>query len=266
MKPAPFSYRRAGSLEEVVSLLGEHGPDVRVLAGGQSLIPMLNLRVARPGLLLDIGPLTVLNRLGTDDGHLLVGALVPHAVLETAGTVRSTAPVLARAAGHIGHPAIRRRGTIGGSLAHGDPSAELIAVATALDASVTLDSRAGRRDLAVSELVDGPYETAIEPDELLTWVQIPRPKPGAHTGFYEMATRHGDFAIMGAVWHTAGDRTRVAVFGGDVGHVLVDVPAELGPQEVSDVILEGRPLPGLAADRLRTSVARAAEDAGVGVG
>lgn len=263
MKPAPFAYSRPESLEEVLSVLADHGEDTRVLAGGQSLIPMLNLRVARPERLVDIGRLGSLNRLGVDDAHLLIGALVPHAVLERHATVRAAVPVLARAAAHIGHAAIRRRGTLGGSLAHADPSAELLAVGTALDASVTLDARTGRRTVSLAELVAGPYETIIEPDELLTWVRIPVPATGSRTGFYEIATRDGDFATMGAVWYAAPTATRVAIFGAGVGHVLVECPAEAAPSDVADALLERRPLRGVDAHRLRVAVSRAAEDAHV---
>lgn len=261
MKPAPFAYARADSVEHAVAVLAEHGDETRLLAGGQSLVPMLNLRVARPTRLLDIGRLSQLDRLGVDGERMLIGALVPHAVLESHPTVRAGAAVLGRAAAHIGHPAIRRRGTIGGSLAHADPSAELIAVATALDASVILESSSGRRSVAVEHLVAGPYETVIEPDEMLTWIELPLPVAGSRTGFYEIAPRHGDFATVGAVWHAAPTGIRVAVFGAEVGHLLVECPADPNATDVAELVLERRPMGALAARRVRVAVSRAAEDA-----
>lgn len=246
-----------------MSVLAEDGDDVRVLAGGQSLIPMMNLRIARPRSILDIGRITALNRLGADGDQLIVGALVTHAVIESHAAVRATVPVLARAAGHIGHAAIRRRGTIGGSLAHADPSAELIAVGMALGASVALDARKGRRILALTELVAGPYETVIGNDELLTWVSFPVPGTGSRTGFYEVAPREGDFATAGAVWHADDVRTRVAVFGADVGHLVVELGRDVEPTAVVDEVRSRRSFSGLAARRLKVAISRAAEDARV---
>ena len=263
MKPAPFVYSRAGSVEEAVAVLAEQGDEVRVLAGGQSLIPMMNLRIARPDRILDIGPITTLNRLGTDGGQLIVGALVPHAVIESHPAIRATVPVLARAASHIGHAAIRRRGTIGGSFAHADPSAELIAVGMALGASVALDAHRGRRVLALAQVVAGPYETVIRSDELLTWVSFPVPATASRTGFYEVAPREGDFATAGAVWHADEVRTRVAVFGADVGQLVVELGRDVEPSAVVDELRSHRSLSGLAARRLHVAVSRAAEDARV---
>lgn len=261
MKPAPFAYARADSVEHAVAVLAEDGDDTRLLAGGQSLVPMLNLRVARPARLLDIGRLRDLDRLGVDERRMFIGALVPHAVLESHPTIRAGAAVLARAATHIGHPAIRRRGTIGGSLAHADPSAELVAVGAALGASVILESTRGRRSVAVDAFVRGPYETVVEPDEMLTWVELPLPVAGSRTGFYEIAPRPGDFATVGAVWHAAPTGVRVAVFGGDVGHLLVELPTDATASDVAESVLEHRPIDALAARRVRVAVSRAAEDA-----
>jgi carbon-monoxide dehydrogenase medium subunit len=262
VKPAPFAYARAGSVEEAVALLAEHGEESRLLAGGQSLIPMMNLRVARPQRLIDLGPVSELDRVGVDGGRLLIGAMVRHAVLEQHPAIRTAAPVLARAAAHIGHPSIRRRGTIGGSLSHADPSAELVAVGAALGGSVVLEARADRRVVPISELVVGPYETVIRPDELLAWIELPAGDTG-RTGFYEVAARPGDFATVGAAWHASPTGLRVAVFGGEVGHVLVELPADAGAADVVDVVVDRRPLTARAVHRLRVAVSRAAEDARV---
>ena len=263
MKPPPFAYDRAATVAEAVDLLGEHGDEARVLAGGQSLVPMLNLRVARPRRLVDVGAIGELERLGTGDGRLIVGALVRHATLEAHPTVRDLVPVLSRAAAHIGHPAIRRRGTIGGSVAHADPSAELIAVGSALGASVTLDSRGGRRTVELTDVMVGPYETDVAAGELLTWLSFPLPSADSYTGFYEISPRDGDFATVGAVWHGTAGHTRVAVFGADIGHVVVQLEPSAGPDAVVEEVRARRRMSGLAAHRLAVAVSRAREDAHV---
>jgi len=196
MKAASFAYLRPADLDSALDALAEHGEEAKVLAGGQSLVPMLNLRLARPGVLVDI------NRIGLDeialDGDVLVlGGLVRHVALERDPVVAREAPLLARAAPLIGHAAIRNRGTVAGSLAHADPAAELGAVALALDAVVVARSAGGERAIPATELFESPFSTTLRPDELITAVRFPRHGSWA-CAYQEMAIRAGDFAVAGA--------------------------------------------------------------------
>jgi carbon-monoxide dehydrogenase medium subunit len=196
VKPAPFEYVRARSLAEAVARLADD-PDARVLAGGQSLVPMMNMRLVRPSAVVDINHVPGLDGVDVEaDGTLVVGALVRHADLVASSIVRRVAPLLAVAAAHIGHRAIRNRGTVGGSLAHADPAAELPAAAVALDARLTLAGRAGPRDVPAAEFFLGLFTTALDPGEVVTAMRIPR-GDGGGWGFAEMARRPGDFALAG---------------------------------------------------------------------
>lgn len=229
MKPPPLEYLRATNTADALHRLAEAGPEARLLAGGQSLIPMLNLRIARPSHLVDIGRIDELNRLGVLDGELVAGALVRHHVLEHHPVVAGWAPVLAAAAARIGHPAIRHRGTLAGSVAHADPSGELLAVAMLLDATVVVESATtGPRRVPAREFVAGPYETVLAPDEMVTWLRFPRPRAGS-AGFAEIARRPGDFALAGAAValpDPGDDRPAVAVtFGAGRGYRLTSAPA-----------------------------------------
>lgn len=208
MKPPPFGYVAAASVEEVVAILAGD-ESAKVLAGGQSLVPLLALRLARPSVLVDV------NGLGLDaievlDGELRIGALVRHSTLERDPLVRSAAPVLAEAAALIGHAAIRHRGTIGGSLAHADPVAELPAALVALGGSVEVVGPDGRRSIPADTLFEGFLTTAIRPDELLVEVRVPISQGGA---FREWAPRAGDFALAGVAVAVSDGTTRVAACG-----------------------------------------------------
>jgi carbon-monoxide dehydrogenase medium subunit len=177
----------------------ERDPEAKILAGGQSLMPLLNLRLARPSRLLDIGGLVELDRVFDDEGSVLIGALVRHRRLETDPLLVRRVPLLADAATHIGHRAIRNRGTLGGSLAHGDALAELPTVMVALRATIYAESRSGgRREIPADGFFVGHYTTALEPDEIVTWVRVPVLADGVGWGFVEFARRHGDFALMAA--------------------------------------------------------------------
>lgn len=264
MKPPELAYVRATGKADALDLLAGSGPDARVLAGGQSLVPMLNLRVARPSRLVDIGRVEELNRLGVVGGELVVGALVRHHVLERHPLVAEEVPVLALAAGHIGHPAIRHRGTLGGSLGHADPSGELMAVAMLLDATVVVESQAaGTREVAARDLVVGPYETVLGHDELITWLRLPRRAPG-RAGFHEVVRRPGDFAVAGAaVWLPDDpDAGPVAVtFGAGTGYRLTRAPGGAGtdPERLAALLAAGTG----AGERLRrVAVERAVRAAG----
>jgi carbon-monoxide dehydrogenase medium subunit len=197
MKPAPFDYHRPASLAEAFDLLARYGDDGRVLAGGQSLVPALNMRLATPRAVIDINRLPGLDTIRPAAEGLVIGALARHEALERSPLVRAHAPLLTLAMPHVGHAAIRTRGTLGGSLALADPAAELPACVVALDATIRAESRAGRREIAAADFFRGIYTTALGPGELVTEVVVPRAAAGWRTGFQEIARRHGDFALAG---------------------------------------------------------------------
>lgn len=196
MKPAPFTYAGARSVEHALELLGG-SQDARVLAGGQSLLPLLNLRLAAPELLIDIGRIPELQTIAVGDGGLTIGAGVIQADAAADQRVQGGWPMLTAAIGHIGHPQIRNRGTVCGSLAHNDPLAELPAVAVALDATLIVRSAAGERNVPAADMFLGPFMTALEPDDLLVAVRFPPPSGTGGWSFREFATRDGDFATAG---------------------------------------------------------------------
>ena len=197
MKLPPFAYVRARTVDEALALLGEAGEGAKLLAGGQSLVPVLAYRLFRPTHLVDVDSVTGLDGIAVGNGALEIGALVRHARLERArfdGAHR----LLALAASHIGHVPIRARGTLGGSLAHADPAAELPVAALALDARVVARSSRGEREVAVGRFLLGPFTTALEPDEMVVALRVPPAAPGSHAGFREFAVRSGDFALASA--------------------------------------------------------------------
>lgn len=190
-----------------MDLLGAGGEDVKILAGGQSLVPMLNLRLLRPAVLVDLNGVPGLDGIASDpSGRLTIGALVRHATLASAALVRERAPLLGEAARHVGHPAIRHRGTLGGSLAHADPAAELPAVLVALDAQLALHSPRGVRTMPASEFFLGLLTTALAQDEIVTEIHLPPHGPG--WGFAELARRAGDFALAGVAAVVTGSSRR----------------------------------------------------------
>jgi carbon-monoxide dehydrogenase medium subunit len=197
VKAGAFDYIRATSLAQALTLLAEHGDDATVLAGGQSLMPALNLRLSIPALLIDIGRLEELRGIALQDGVLRLGALTRHAELLTAPLVQAHAPLLSRAIVHVAHPAIRSRGTLGGSLANADPAAELPACALALQARLVLRSVRGERIVPAAAFFTGLFETALAADEILTAVEIDAQTAGSICGFQELARRSGDYAIVG---------------------------------------------------------------------
>jgi carbon-monoxide dehydrogenase medium subunit len=197
MKPAPFEYHRPASLAETFDLLDRYGDDGRILAGGQSLVPALNLRLATPRAVIDINRVPDLDAVRATPEGLVIGALVRQEMLERSALVREHAPLIAAALPHVGHSAIRARGTIGGSLALADPAAELPACAVALAATIRAASRGGRRDIAAADFFRGIYTTALRPGEIVTEVVVPRAAAGWRWGFEELARRQGDFALAG---------------------------------------------------------------------
>ena len=205
MKPAPFEYFRPRSIEEAIDLLTEHGPDAKPLAGGQSLIPAMNFRLATPAGLVDLNEITGLSNVTAQDDGLHIGGMTRHRTLEQNETVARQAPLVTAAMPFVAHAAIRTRGTIGGSLAHADPAAELPAVMLALDAVFTVRSRQGPRKVRAADFFTGLFTTTIEPGELLTEVTIPPLPPRSAYAFQEIARRHGDYALAGAAAAVAVD-------------------------------------------------------------
>lgn len=198
MKPAPFDYYAPASQEEALHLLAQHGEDAKLLAGGQSLIPLLNLRLAKPRALIDLNALQELSYIRASDGRLAIGAMTRQRALERSPEVAQRLPMLRTAMEWIAHPQVRNRGTIGGSLAHADPAAELPALALAHDATLTIiDSRGARRSLQPQEFFVTYLTTALQPDDLLTEVSFPALPPRTGWSFMEIARRHGDFALAG---------------------------------------------------------------------
>jgi len=197
MKPAPFEYHRPTSLAETFDLLERYGDDGRILAGGQSLVPALNMRLATPRAVIDINRVPDLDAVRATADGLVIGALVRQATLERSPLVREHAPLIAAAVPHVGHPAIRARGTVGGSLALADPAAELPACAVALGATIRTGRRGGQREIAAADFFRGIYTTALAPGEIVTQILIPRQAAGWRWGFEELARRHGDFALAG---------------------------------------------------------------------
>ena len=196
MKPAPFAYQKARSLDEAVALLSAQA-DARLLAGGQSLIATLNMRLSAPSLLIDINGIDGLDRITAEAGTVTIGALTRHAQAERSEAIARHAPLIARAMPFIAHPAIRNRGTIGGSIAFADPAAELPACLLALGGEVEAHGPKGARRIAADDFFRDLYETAIAPDEMLTAVHVPAATAETRTGFAELARRHGDYAIVG---------------------------------------------------------------------
>lgn len=197
MKLPPFEYEAPTTVAGAVDLLAEHGDEASVLAGGQSLIPLLALRLARPAVIIDINGIDELSGVSVVDGQVAIGAVTREYVAEESGTVAGTLPLLAAALPLIGHEAIRSRGTIGGSLAHADPAAELPAVARALDAEFVVRGPSGTRVIPAAQWFEGYLTTARRPDELLVEVRFPAARPDTGVSFEEVARRHGDFAIVG---------------------------------------------------------------------
>jgi carbon-monoxide dehydrogenase medium subunit len=208
MKPAPFDYQAPASLEAALDVLSRHGGDAKVLAGGQSLIPVMNFRLAEPALLVDINRLTDLDfvRRG-EDGGLRIGALTRQRRLERDPLVAEAAPLLHEAVPFIAHPQIRNRGTFGGSLAHADPAAELPALAVALRARLRLRRASNDRWVDAQDFFGGLFTTALEPDELLVEAAIPPLPPRTGCAFMEIARRHGDYAQVGIVALVTLDET-----------------------------------------------------------
>jgi carbon-monoxide dehydrogenase medium subunit len=220
VKPAPFAYQKARSLDEAIALLAEK--DAKLLAGGQSLIATLNMRLSSPALLIDINGVGGLDAIALKSGSVEIGALARHVHVERSEVVAKHAPLIARAMPHIGHPAIRNRGTLGGSIAFADPAAELPACLLALDGEVEATGPKGKRSIKAQDFFKGLFETALAPQEVLTGVRLPAANKDSRIGFAELARRHGDYAMVGlaASARAEGKKlsdVRLAYFGvGDI--------------------------------------------------
>ncbi len=220
MKPAPFDYYAPTSVDETCSLLARYGSDAKLLAGGQSLVPLLALRLAQPAALIDLNGVHELDYIRADDNGVAIGAMTRQRTVERSSVMRETCPLLPAAVEWIGHPQIRNRGTIGGSLVHSDPAAELPALATLLDATFTITNAQGaKRTVKPDEFFVTFLTTAVEPEEMLSEIYFPTLPAGTGWSFVEVARRHGDFALVGAAATVALDsagacsNARIALFG-----------------------------------------------------
>jgi len=253
VKPAPFDYLAPRSVDEAVAALQHAGGDAKVLAGGQSLVPLMNLRLARPAVVVDINQVAGLDAIGVEDGHLSLGALVRHADLAADPRVASGWALLHDAANLIGHPAIRNRGTVGGSIAHADPAAELPGVLTLLGGSIMATGPRGSREIVADDLFVTYLTTALEPDELLTEVRVPSLPAGTGSAFVEFARRHGDFALVGAAAAVSlrdgqvAD-ARLALIGVGATPVRVDLGSLTGQPAGAEAWTAGGRLAAEAAD------------------
>lgn len=198
MLPAPFEYHRPATIEEALGLLADHGEEAKVLAGGQSLIPLMKLRFAAPGRLIDVNRIEDLDRIEEADGTLRIGALVRHHQLASSDVIRERYPTIAAAAPMISDPLVRNLGTIGGSLAHADPSGDLGSVMIALAATVVARSVDGEREIPAGELAEGPFQTTLAPNELLTEIRVPAPPDRAGGTYLKLERKVGDFATVAA--------------------------------------------------------------------
>jgi carbon-monoxide dehydrogenase medium subunit len=251
MKPPKFDYHAPRTVDEAVALLARYGGDAKPLAGGQSLVPLLNFRLARPAALIDLNRIPALAGIREADGHVVFGAMTRQRAVEFSPLVARKLPLLAEATRWVGHLPIRSRGTIGGSIAHADPSAEYPTVLAALDGTVIARGRKGERELTAGALFETYLTTTLAPDELLTEVRLPVMRDGAGWAFEEFARRHGDFAIVGvaaAVWREGGRwSARLATAGAG------PVPVRLRPAE--DIIARD----GAGDASVEAAAARAAE-------
>ncbi len=212
MIPVPFDYHRAGSADEAISLLVAHGDEAKLMAGGHSLLPLMRLRLATPAVVIDVGRLTDLAYIREESDHVAVGALTRHRQLETSDLLKAQVPLLPYVAGLVGDPQVRHRGTLGGTLAHGDPASDLPAAVLALGGTIVAQGPTGRREIAATEFFSGFLETALRPDELLVEVRVPK-VPTAGWSYQKFNRRAQDWAIVGVA----------AVRNGSTGVALVNM-------------------------------------------
>ena len=247
MIPSSFTYKRAGSAEEACDLAAEYGEDAKYLAGGHSLLPLMKLRLAAPEVLIDVGGLRGLSYLTDQGSHIAVGALTRHHDVQHSDLLARELPLLAHAAGQVGDPQIRHRGTIGGSIAHGDPASDLPAVLLALDATLVARGTDGSREIPIGEFFLGLFETALEPGELLTEIRVPKPGAGLRGWSFQKFTQRAiDWAIVG-----------VAVQGGHVA--LVNMAGTPLRATAVEAALAGGASPAEAAARAAEGTSAASD-------
>jgi len=244
MKPAPFEYFAPETVADAASILSRYEGEAKLLAGGQSLVPLLNMRLARPKALVDLNGVPQLEGVREENGRLVIGAMTRQRTIERSQLVANAQPLLLEAVRNIAHPQIRNRGTIGGSLAHADPAAELPAAAVALDAEFSATGPRGTRMIASRDFFVSFLTTALQPDEVLTEISFPKTPSGAGWSVQEVARRHGDFALAGAAVTLSldGDRCRgatIALFG--VGYVPIRAHGAEG-------VLQGEAVSGALLD------------------
>jgi len=253
MKPAPFEYLSPKTTEAALDLLATHGSDARILAGGQSLVPLLNFRMARFKYLVDINGIAELDYIKLDNDMLRIGALTRYRTIETSAVVAHAAPLLAEATQHVAHLPIRTRGTIAGSLAHADPAGEYAAVMLALDGSVVVKSKSDHRTTQIGEFIQGMFTTDLNPDEMIVEVLVPQARGNQVFGFEEFARRPGDLAVVGIALRIDFDSydgiedARIVALGGSNGASRI---------AASEVEIKGH---GLTVDQIERACRAAAE-------
>ena len=274
MKPAAFAYAKARSLDDAIGLLGAHQGEAKLLAGGQSLIATLNMRLSSPSLLVDINAVAGLDGISVKNGMVEIGAMTRHVTLERSSDIAKFAPLIARAMPHVAHPAIRNRGTIGGSLAYADPAAELPACLVALDGEIDIVGPGGRRSVKAGDFHKGLFETALGPHDVLTAVRFPAASADTRVGFAELARRHGDYALVGLAAVAKAKDVRLVYFGVGAtpvrarkaeealaGGSIDDAVKALDLDPLSDVHATGEVKKHLAAVLLRRAAAQLMERA-----
>jgi len=253
MKPAPFDYVAPRSLDEALAALADGGSDAKLLAGGQSLIPLLNFRLARPSLLIDLNRVAELAYVSPRDKGVAIGAMTRQVTLERDAQLRQAQPLLLEALGWVGHPAIRSRGTLGGSLAHADPAAELPAVAVCLDAQLSVAGPRGHRTVSAEDFFLGYLTTVLEPDEILVETWLPPVRASTGQAWLEFARRHGDFALAGVAVSVTLAHDTVS----DARIVLTGVGGKPARAREAETLLVGGRVPdraSAAADAARSAI------------
>jgi len=241
VKPPPFDYSRPTSLDEALGLLAELGADGKVLAGGQSLVPLLSMRLAAPHHLVDINRLASLSYVRTSPDGVRVGALARHADVERDNSAARVQPMLRQALRLVAHPTIRNRGTVVGSLAHADPAAEMPAVLALLGGSVRVASVRGTRDVPAAEFFQGPLESVLQPGELAIEAFFPALPAGARTAVVEVARRHGDYALCGVCAVRTGNTARLSFLSVGPTPLVVDVPSVADAGELARSVVDPEP-------------------------
>jgi aerobic carbon-monoxide dehydrogenase medium subunit len=250
MKPASFFRLVPTSVPEALAMLDAHAPEACVLAGGQSLVPMMNFRLARPPVLVDLNGVSELAYIRDEGDYLAIGAMTRERTIENSDLVRAASPLMHEATLHIGHLPIRSRGTIGGSIANADPAAEYPAVVLALDGTLVAQSLRGERHIPADQFFDGVMSTALEPDEVLTEIIVPKMPPDSGAAFVEIARRHGDFALAGV----AAQLT----LAGDIVTSIRLAACGVGPCPIRLVNAEAQILAGGLSDSAIKAAVRAA--------